>query len=449
MKLKVNFQLKATDTDVAPILAMISFGYAEYDVMKQKRIYKPLKYYTGLKIERYKWDSDLGLPNDRKIQTQLSVMEKTIRDCYDLFKLKGEEITPDKLKVELDIKIKGKVQEDKLRIRIVDYIERYIEDAEDLSRKTKGNYKSFKNRIIELETKIGKPVYAHEVNEDIFKIFLSMMRERTNKINSVWSAKKDFVSILNKIAHRYKIKVFQANTELEKKDKVSMAKVEKVSFNFEQIQKIIDHRPEDEKMKNVKLILLTLIFTGCRYSDVFKIHPEVLYENESISFYYTQFLTQKSTSKGRKNVLIPLLKPLMDSINENGGKTAQRMYEKDFNDLARQLISACGIIEQRKLTYTDSNGKLQYETKAFNEFVSSHIGRRSFVSNLKNFIPFPILAKITGHEYSARDGELKIDSKSAIFLYDHETLIENAAVFMQLLKYSCTNFKNLIRIDLV
>mgnify|MGYP006966086113 CR=1 FL=1 len=52
MKLKINFMLKTGIEGEIPVLAIMNFGYKEFDVMKQTYSYKPLRYYTGVKVDR-------------------------------------------------------------------------------------------------------------------------------------------------------------------------------------------------------------------------------------------------------------------------------------------------------------------------------------------------------------------------------------------------------------
>jgi DNA-binding Xre family transcriptional regulator len=49
---------------------------------------------------------------------------------------------------------------------------------------------------------------------------------------------------------------------------------DKIYLEFEHIKAILSYTPDTPEKANAKLILLTLLFTGCRYSDVYKIKPE-------------------------------------------------------------------------------------------------------------------------------------------------------------------------------
>ena len=233
---------------------------------------------------------------------------------------------------------------------------------------------------------------------------------------------KQISVILNKISRKYKVNIYNATLNLKGREKISRTDEEKIYFNMKQILKIIESDPETYKMRQVKLIVMTLIFTGVRYSDVFKIRNFKQYEDEDISFDYVELVTAKT----KKAVVIPILKPLKQAFEQYGGP-ALPLSRDSFNELVKEFIASLEFTEQVSLPYTDENGQRSFESQPFSEFVSSHIGRRSFISNLINHIPAPTLSKITTHE---------IKNESKLFLYNHKQVLENACIFVQTLKYA-------------
>lgn len=418
MKLKINFALKTGVTGEIPVLAILNYGYKEFDVAKQKHIYKPLKYYTGIKVTNSNWNAQLKLPTLKSQLSELMNIEKQINDVFNALNVNGE-ITPTNLKNALDSKIKGVESESVKRIRIIDFIKTEIIDKTELNKGTRENYNTLRKQLVKLEKKMGKAVYTHEFDEQYYNTFIEQIREQNNRLNSVRNAYKSLRAVLRKIALKYKMKVFDLTLELPQSKKVSeIRKVDKVYLTYEQIQKLIKYEPENERYRNAKLIFLTLFFTGTRYSDVFKVQPEFHYSKNGIEFSYARFVTQKNN----KEVIIPILKPLADAIKANGGKTAYRVHETQFNIDVKKIIELSGIKEEHTLSYTDSFGAVKFETKEFFKFVSSHTGRRSFVTNLINLIPVTILTKITSHE---------LRDNSIIFSYNKISLLDNAVLFVR------------------
>lgn len=415
MKLKINFTLKTGVSGEIPVLAILNYGYKEYDVIKKKNVYKPLKFYTGIKVTKSDWDEKIKLPIKKTLQTELLQMEKQIHFVFDSLSINGE-VNPVKFKTALDQKIKGKEQTIVQRIRIVDFIQTEIVTPQS-KKGTREGYLNLGKQLVRLEERLGKTIFAHEFNEDVYKHFIEIVKERSTRVNSLVIAYKLLRATLNRIRFKYKIKVFSFAQELSSSQKVKGSLNEKVYLNFEQIQKIIKYQPQTKSMENVKLIFLTLLFTGTRYSDVFKVKPEFHYSKDGVCFAYARFVTRKNN----KEVIVPILKPLAEAFEANGG-TAYKINEAGFNVSCKELVRLSGIKDEQTLSYTDQHGKIQFETKRFHEFVSSHTGRRSFVTNLINQIPITILTKITTHE---------LKDSSVIFAYNKISLLENAVQFMR------------------
>jgi|GEM_PF-1053976 len=427
MKLLINFTLKTGVSGEVPILAILNYGYKEYDVLKQKNVYRPLKYYTGIKVPKNEWDEMKKLPYKKSIQTQLLNIEQLIRDVFHFLNL-SDELTPDRFKSELDQKIKGKKSETVKRVRIIDFVMKEVTTDPELKRQTQRSYQTMCGYIAALEELIAKPVYSNEFDEKYYKLFMEIVRSRVKRNNSVLSAFRLLRATLRRIAFKYKVPVFNITEELPASQKVRATQSQKVYMSFEHIQKVIDYQPTSKREKNIKMIMLTLLMTGVRFSDVFKVKPEYYYEKDNVSFRYARFVTQKNG----KEVIIPMLKPLEDAIADNEGQPAFKVCEMLFNRSCKELIRNCGIEDEQTLSFSDQFGKIKFERKKFYEFVSSHTGRRSFISNLINHIPVTLLSKITTHA-KVSGNAADLGENNVIYSYDQTTLLENAALFMKTL----------------
>ncbi|MBI1838235.1 MAG: hypothetical protein HYR91_13315 [Flavobacteriia bacterium] len=442
MKLKINFILKSGKEKVRPVIATLSFGYKEYDALKKKSIYKIVTYYTGVTFRKDEWDNENGRPySDVKYGAQLQ-LKKKIEDVFLYLELDNDVkqsggITPKILKSTLDEKLKGKDSSKTVnRIRLVEFIEQELITSNEFTVGTINHYKTQRNKLVAFEKEIGKQIYTTDLDAELYLAFKTHATASMNKNNAVWGWQKDFISVLSKIRKKHKIKVYNPIEEIAPKDKVKMNEPDALYFTFEQITQIIKYKPETEMMKNVKLILLTLIFTGCRESDVSKIEPKHVYKGKGDTFKYTQILTKK----GDVEMIVPLLKPLEDAINENGGKPATPITQQKFNIEVKNLIRDCGLKHDITLSYLDKKGKKQFAVGKFHEFITSHIGRRTFITNLINFIPIPVLTKMTGH---------KLKDKSVIFIYNKMTLLENAVLFRKLLKLMSKDYPDHFLIKLI
>lgn len=419
MKLRISFHLKSGINGEVPVIAQLNFGYKEIDILKNTTSYKPLRYYTGVKVERHEWDSKNKLPFNTSKTVQLLEVRKKIEDIFNYLNLKGE-VNNDNLKQELDEKLKGKDTKRIIkRVRLVDFIQHEIlSENSSLKYHTRKSYAGLANKISDFEVKIGRHLHSNDINEILYKQFMDSMKEQLNRINSVWAIDKTFKAVLHEIARRYKLEVFDPGKELSANDRIQASTEDKVYLNFEQIQKIMDYAPETEKLKNTKIVLLTLLFTGCRESDVYKIFPDNIYSKNGLNFRWARYVSEKTNTE----IIVPILKPLMEALEANDWQPPRKISSQNFNDYAKELALLCGLDEEVTLTYTDSHGKKRFETKLLYQFVSSHIGRRSFVTNLINYVPITILTKITGHQ---------LKDKSIIFGYNKVSLLDNAALFVR------------------
>lgn len=440
-KLTINFSLKSVTTNLRPIRAVISFGYKEHDVMSQKNVYKPVFTNTGLKATVEEWSN---LDKNEKLKLQLDSIEKKITTIYEGL-CETEEFSRDKFIDRLNFVILGKKPQDRVvkRIRLVDYIEQHILDAGKESRVKKQpiqetddskqkkpplkdgtfeGYNTLRKQLLKVEAELGKPIYSHEFDESHFDVFMAHVRANNNRINSVYFLFKNLRAVLNKIAAQFKVPVFNPTMAVPPSKRVRAVKTRKAIVKYDGIRQVLAFDPP-ERYKNTKLIFLTLYFSGVRYSDVFKVKPEKLYEGNGVSFSYCELVTKK----GEKEVIIPILKPLEEAFTANGGKPAKKVHETQFNADIKVLLAMCGFNEDLTLPYIDSYGKKQFETKKHCEFISSHTGRRSFISTLRTKIPTIILSKITGHEFQE-------DSESVISDYDQLSLMDYVIEFAHELK---------------
>lgn len=427
MNLKISKYLKNERIETRPVIFKINFGYKETNLLTNESKYKPLLYNSQIKVHKDYWNKELGLPTNNKLIAELLKMQEVIENTFEHLVLQKIEITPNSLREELDLIFGRKLKENKGYIGIVDYIENVLLKENDSKEKknrkeaTLKHFRKLKVKIESFEELSGRKMTVQNLQEDSYLDFINFIRGQVNRINSVWDIQKLLNTVLKEIARKYKIHVFNPTESLSKNDIVSASDEEKIYMNYEQINVVLDYEPENERLRNTKLILITLLFTGCRYSDVFKIRPDYEYENKGLKFRYARFVDEKTN----KDVVVPFLKPLEDAIKQNEGNLPYKISDVKFNKYVKELVDLAELNDEIALAYTNSFGKTEYEVKKYSDFVTSHIGRRSFITNLINYVPVTILSKITGHS---------LTNKSVFFKYNKVSVVDNAALFMKELK---------------
>ena len=129
-------------------------------------------------------------------------------------------------------------------------------------------------------------------------------------------------------------------------------------------------------------------------------------------------ITQQKTNK---YVTIPLLPEVLEILNKYNGRFPAVISEQKFNKYVKEVGEKSGIDEPTYggiLTKIDSNkNRKVFGTYPKYELITSHIGRRSFATNLYGKFSTPLIMNVTGHskestflEYIGKtSGDLAID----------------------------------------
>lgn len=425
---KFQFYLKSRLGAKREVVLRFSFGYRVENNLTGKVSYQPFIYDTGVKITFEDWDSKKSIPLRTSDYVKVLGVKEKLETLYNHLLNEGEEITPQILKSKMDMLL-GRQKVKKVITRIYDFIYEFVLEKEadkpveefTFSYNTRRNYRALNRLIIEFEKERNITMTAENLDREMYLDFQKKCREKAKKINTAWSYMKNLSAALRKISKKYKVKVFDPSIELENQEKISQKEEDKIYFEFTEIQKIIDFKPPSKNLRNVKLILLTLLFSGARYSDVHKVIPKYEFQNARIQFRYAHFITTKNPTE----VIVPFMKPLEDAFAENNGHPPFAMSAIDFNAEVKELCKMIGFRDMKKIVYTNSSGIKEFEEKPLFRFVSSHIGRRSFISNFINAVSPTLITKITGHQFKMKD---------VVFKYNKIKPLKGALLFMKFIK---------------
>lgn len=424
----ISYQLKARDGNLREIIIKFSFGFKEVNTLTGKTNYKPLRYDSGVKITDDSWDYSNQRPSRPTDFMKVLQVQEKLETLYRNLVDTGVYITPEVLKDKLDIRL-GRKKKTISTTVIADYIfetvlEREVKKEENnykYKKQTRKNYRSLRNRILEFEKDTNLKLTAESMNKETYLMFQQYCRNRAKKNNTAWTFMKNLTAVLRKIKKQYEIPVFEPSKELEKSQIMTDKLEDKVYFDFEDIQILLDHKASTERLQRIKWILLTLLFSGARYSDVFKVIPQFEYKKSGISFKYAHFLTTKNPTE----VVVPFMQPLDELWKKNEIDRLPRLSDQKFNSGVKELCKEAGFTQLRKIAFTNSHGEKEFEVKPFYSFVSSHIGRRSFVTNFINVLSPLLITKITGHQFKMTD---------VVFKYNKITPLKSAVLFMKFAK---------------
>ena len=141
--------------------------------------------------------------------------------------------------------------------------------------------------------------------------------------------------------------------------------------------------------------LIISCYTGQRVSDFLNFKSTKIRESEGIK------LLEIVQQKTGKNVTIPILPDVQVILDSNNNEFPLTLSEQKFNKYIKEVGKLAGINEEtyggKPLKDNDGNIRKVFGTYPKYELITSHIGRRSFATNLYGRFPTPLIMNVTGH----------------------------------------------------
>ncbi|SHH94661.1 hypothetical protein SAMN05421866_4378 [Chryseobacterium oranimense] len=158
-------------------------------------------------------------------------------------------------------------------------------------------------------------------------------------------------------------------------------------------------------LENARDWLLIGCFTGQRVSDLLNFNHEKIVQEDFLTF------TQKKTNDEITIFLIPKVKEILTKRN---GQFPRKISDQKFNDYIKTVCQLAGLDEKLVGGKMVGNRKV-VDTYEKWELISSHICRRSFVTNFRHILGDEGIMTNTGHK-----------TQAMVELYDQNTQLERA-----------------------
>lgn len=163
-----------------------------------------------------------------------------------------------------------------------------------------------------------------------------------------------------------------------KRFKKPSQKTTHIYLTMEELHKIANVRCETKTLEKVRDVLLILCYTGLRYSDVFKVTSDavrtVIRDGRKIEI--IEILTKK-TGKMVSIPMHPVVRELLDKYQF----TIPKFSNQKLNQYLKSVAKSAGLLDTVSIT-TSVAGKPVVVTKPKYQFVCSHIGRRTLITNM-------------------------------------------------------------------
>lgn len=301
--------------------------------------------------------------------------KQTVQDCIDRDNAVNSEISISHLKTQF-----------------LSYKSNFVKEG------TLKEYRTVFKGLEDFEKHKGTKLILREMDGkflDQFEVFLSR-KKNTND--------GDKEGLLNDTIHKYisTLKVFLkwcndndylVHPDVFKTQKTNFKKKaynEIIALSESEIQKLMNHDLSDRpSLERVRDLFCLLCYTGQRFEDLINFDPKDIKNNA------WDFISVKV----KKRVIVPFegyIAPAKD-ILERIGYSVPKISNQKFNEYIKTVGKLAGMDEIIKITRYSGKQKLVIEKRKY-DFLSSHVGRRSMVTNLlSRNVPITLVQKLTAH----------------------------------------------------
>ncbi|MDB5284519.1 MAG: hypothetical protein JWO06_3594 [Bacteroidota bacterium] len=407
---KISFNLEANKNKdgTSLIFLNMSYGYSDYDPLTGKKKYKYLRISTQQRIKAKFWEKDRPSKdfinkNGSTIVNEINYLKTLCETQLSIYYSQNNELPrPEVLKEIIEVKLERR-QPESTDSRIVSYIEKYIQVNAELTVTTKGKigegqvkkYVTIKNQLMDFEAQLNQPLSFLNFDNAKFLEWLDYANEQY-KIKS----ENPYGYLNNTIAKN--ADTLRAILYKAKKDKIDMlidmddekliindvdAKDADVYISEKNLKKIIGADTlQSKEFINAKRYFIICAFTSLRYEDMENLHKVTIEKYKVKKHSYRGFITLlRKNSKPNKpvEVCIPILKPVQDILDQNGGLFPEFPSNQKMNEQLKKFAKHIGLNESFEIeNWYYKHDKPIKENKPLHQLVKCHIGRGSFITNL-------------------------------------------------------------------
>lgn len=286
-------------------------------------------------------------------------------------------------------------------IYFIPFVEKWIEESKKrvnlstgrkINTKTIRKYNTTVKRLKDYEEKFKLKLKHSDIGLKFHQNFVSFLVTDGNYGNSTI---EKYISQIKMFCREAEADGYKTNHQYKSR-KFSFKRNKPLDpyLTIEEINNIYKLNINDDKMDNIRDLFIIGLWTGLRVSDFKELsRMNIAGDNIIVS----------STVKTGVPVTIPIHNQVKEILSKrNGewpkiilqGKSFEILFNKEIKEIVKQAGITQKILGDKRNKLTNRNKRGLY---AKNELVSSHICRRSFVSNHYGKIPNQAIMAITGH----------------------------------------------------
>ncbi len=375
--------------DNAPIYLRLSLG-------RKKDIFRK----TGLSINPNDWSTATRLPKqnnpaNKNLATKLRKLENHVYDKLN----HATDINGDWLFNQIEVFF-GRVSDNNKSSLVIDAIKSIVDTAHirdngkggvGLSTCRINAYKRLSELFNDFQE--NKNYTIPQLDKAVFDNFKKWMLDKKS-YSPTYSFKK--LSDLKTVCRDARSNGIETSMELNdiKTKQISAYDddMDVIILTPNEIDRIEQTNLDSEALINARKWLILACFTGQRGQSL-----TTRIKKENFEKYGADLVIKIRQKKGNKSVIIPVL-PKVKEIYDNGlpYTISMQKLNKHFKEIGK-LAGLNELVMGRATEVKEGNKRGVKKLRPKYEYISTHIGRRTFASNHYGKIPTPIIMKVTGH----------------------------------------------------
>lgn len=349
----------------------------------------------------------------RKFNSDLSFFRKTVCDFLDT--LRNNDANVQRLKIKDFVltnyfanKIKLDAPENPYTMpdKFSEFVDFYL-DFRSVEDKTKGTkplaYNTIKkyNTLKKVVASFRKNLLITEINDGFRNDFAKFLNKNDYSVNTQVKYIKDIKTLC-----KFASKELPISKEVLHWDIIPNSKIENVSegvtFTFQQLKILSETTMINDYLENAKDWLLISCFSSVRISEMFTFETENIIEDGKDK--YLKVIEKKNINSTGGKKIIYLLPQVIEIMKKRNGNFPRKISEQRYNEYIKKVCQMVGFTaptEGAKTVNVGTEKKPIYRKVKgiypFNELVSSHSGRKTYVTLFSEYLPTEILKIQTNH----------------------------------------------------
>lgn len=392
----INFLYRSTKDEANLMLRLLFSNKSKAFVIGAKTKFRISKEYWS---KQHKKDrlKDIDLKNKQvEVNIELNNIEQYVLRAFNSTNI--EDITKEWLQALID-SYYNPIQESKtIPTNLIEYIDFHIDYRKhELSESSIKKFNVIKHKLERLQKYRRSTILIRDINDNFKNEFVEYCKSEKYAQNTI---QRELVLIKTFCKHA-RFLGLETHNQLDSL-RLDREKVEKIYLTIDELNEIEKTKLDSDTLLNVRDWLIISCFTGQRVSDFMHFTKEMIrVEDDTTLIEFTQ-------KKTNKKIALPLHPKVINILKKRNGDFPYRISDQRYNEYIKEVCKLSGLTDKisgsklieiapKSKTYRKADG---YYPKY--ELVTSHIGRRSFATNLYGGkIPTTLLMSATGHTTEA------------------------------------------------